>query len=166
MMNQKNSISFQYLTLFHRCEIFSLLTSLFAEEHYKNSKNNSLTNASSPSSANSTQWNIWQQFQWPNNGNTISNNHHYQPEQYRWSKFFFTTVCIAVYELLLCHCFFSFQCPLISGSYPSLSIYFLFLFVKCEKFVVDFIFVLEIVRNFFNRSFFCNFRKAFLHLFC
>lgn len=76
-------------------------------------------------------------------------------------SFFFTTVCIAVYELLLCHCFFSFQCPLISGSYPSLSIYFLFLFVKCEKFVVDFIFVLEIVRNFLIAHFFAIFVKLF-----
>jgi hypothetical protein len=41
---------------------------MHSEEYYKNNNNNSMTN-------NNVQWNIWQQFQWPN-----------QPEQNRWSK--------------------------------------------------------------------------------
>jgi hypothetical protein len=46
-----------------------------AEEYYKN--NNSSSMAGTSCNANNIQWNIWQQFQWPN-----------QPEQNRWSKFF------------------------------------------------------------------------------
>lgn len=47
------------------------------EEYYKNNNNNnnSMTNTNNCNSSN-IQWNIWQQFQWPN-----------QPEQNRWSKF-------------------------------------------------------------------------------
>lgn len=59
-----------YLLLYH---IPFFLTK---EEYYKNNNNNNNSMTNTNCNANNIQWNIWQQFQWPN-----------QPEQNRWSKF-------------------------------------------------------------------------------